>query len=70
MVKGGKLRIEFPPGTPADTQEAIRTEIARVRQLPPAELAKLGTKYTDPEALWEALGALNGEATRCPCAPS
>ena len=56
--------IEFPAGTPADTQEAIRTEIARVRQLPPAELAKLGTKYTDPEALWEALGALNGEATR------
>ena len=64
MVKGGKLRIEWPtPGTPADTQEAIRTEIARVRQLPPAELAKLGTKYTDPEALWEALGALNGKAT-------
>ena len=55
--------IEFPTGTPADTQEAIRTEIARVRQLPPAELAKLGTKYTDPEALWEALGALNGKAT-------
>ena len=65
MVKGGKLRIEWPPpGTPADTMEAIRAEIARVRQLPPAELAKLGTKYTDPEALWEALGALNGEATR------
>ena len=65
MVKGGKLRIEWPPpGTPADTQEVIRAEIARVRQLPPAELAKLGTKYTDPEALWEALGALNGEATR------
>jgi hypothetical protein len=57
--------IEWPPpGTPADTVEAIRAEIARVRQLPPAELAKLGTKYTDPEALWEALGALNGEATR------
>ena len=55
--------IEFPTGTPADTQEAIRTEIGRVRQLPPAELAKLGTKYTDPEALWEALGALNGKAT-------
>ena len=56
--------IEFPPGTPTDTQEAIRAEVDRVRQLPPAELAKLGTKYTDPEALWEALGALNGEATR------
>ena len=55
--------IEFPTGTPADTQEAIRTEIARVRQLPPAELANLGTKYTDPEALWEALGALDGKAT-------
>ena len=56
--------IEWPPpGTPADTAEAIRAEIARVRQLPPAELAKLGTKYTDPEALWEALGALNGKAT-------
>ena len=25
MVKGGKLRIEFPPGTPADTMKAIRT---------------------------------------------
>ena len=34
-----------------------------MRQLPPAELAKLGTKYTDPEALWEALGALDGKAT-------
>ena len=55
--------IEFPPGTPTDTQEAIRAEVDRVRQLPPAELAKLGTKYTDPEALWEALGALDGKAT-------
>ena len=55
--------IEFPAGTPADTQEAIRAEVDRVRQLPPAELAKLGTKYTDPEALWEALGALDGKAT-------
>ena len=26
-------------------------------------MAKLGTKYTDPEALWEALGALDGKAT-------
>ena len=34
-----------------------------MRQLPPAELEKLGTKYTDPEALWEALGALDGKAT-------
>ena len=34
-----------------------------MRQLPPAELAKLGSKYTDPEALWEALGALDGKAT-------
>ena len=58
------MPIEWPPpGTPADTVEAIRAEIARVGQLPPAELAKLGTKYTDPEALWEALGALNGKAT-------
>ena len=55
--------IEFPPGTPTDTQEAIRAEVDRARQLPPAELAKLGTKYTDPEALWEALGALDGKAT-------
>ncbi len=55
--------IEFAPGTPADTQQAIRAEVDRVRQLPPAELAKLGTKYTDPEALWEALGALDGKAT-------
>ena len=56
--------IEWPPpGTPTDTQEAIRAEVDRVRQLPPAELAKLGTKYTDPEALWEALGALDGKAT-------
>ena len=55
--------IESPPGTPTDTQEAIRAEVDRVRQLPPAELAKLGTKYTDPEALWEALGALDGKAT-------
>ena len=55
--------IEFPPGTPTDTQVAIRAEVDRVRQLPPAELAKLGTKYTDPEALWEALGALDGKAT-------
>ena len=29
MVKGGKLRIEWPPpGTPADTVEAVRAEIA------------------------------------------
>ena len=55
--------IEFPPGTPTDTQAAIRAEVNRVRQLPPAELEKLGTKYTDPEALWEALGALDGKAT-------
>merc|ERR1711965_473083 len=61
--KSKKPPIEFPPGTPTDTQEAIRAEVDRVRQLPPAELAKLGTKYTDPEALWEALGALDGKAT-------
>ena len=63
MAAGAGAPIEFPTGTPPDTQEAIRAEIARVRRLPPAELAKLGTKYTDAEALWEALGALNGEAT-------
>ena len=57
------LEITFPAGTPADTQLAIRSEVSRQRRLPPAELAMLGGKYTDAEALWVALDALDGNAT-------
>ena len=45
------------------TRAAIRAEVARVKALPAEERAKIGDKYTDPEKLWLALEAGDGEAT-------
>ena len=45
------------------TRAAIRAEVARVEALPAEECAKIGDKYTDPEKLWQALEAGDGEAT-------
>ena len=45
------------------TLAAIRAEVARVKALPAEERATLGDKYTDPEKLWLALEAGDGEAT-------
>ena len=50
----------MPEGTPADTAEAIRAEVARVMALPRPEQALVGSKYTDPEELWRALEAGGG----------
>ena len=58
-----EILAKLPASTPADTEQGIVTEVARVGQLAPAEFARLGTKYTDAEALWTALDALNGTAT-------
>ena len=58
-----EILAALPASTPADTQQAIVAEVTRVGQLAPAEFARLGTKYTDAEALWTALDALNGSAT-------
>jgi hypothetical protein len=54
--------LKLPASTPADTASAIIAEVARVRQLPAEECTRLGRKYTDPEALFEALNTLNGKA--------
>ena len=53
----------MPEGTPADTAEAIRAEVARVMALPRPEQALVGSKYTDPEELWRALEAGGGDGT-------
>ena len=52
----GTPAIRFPDGTPADTQAAISDRVKLVHAMSAEQRAQIGVKYTNPEALFEALG--------------
>ena len=55
--------VELLDAAPSDTKAAIVGEVGRLRGLPVEEQQRLGCAYTDPEALFHALHALDGSAT-------
>ena len=57
------MKFELSQSLNDEVRAAIDAELARVKALSDAERAAVGKRYTDPEALFDALEAGGGDAT-------
>ena len=57
------IKFELTQSLDDEVRAAIDAELARVKALSDAERAAVGKRYTDPEALFDALDAGGGDAT-------